>query len=167
MSQSRASSSAARSRRRSAAAARRFCESAWRDALRSWNSGTLAVMPPYDCTDHVKPPNYQQHVRFANWLRAGICDDCVLARSTHLMYPALGTLTDNAYWEVAQLALTLEVWGNPGVSADFATADCAALFNPPAHEKQAVLDKWAPLILRLATMHADDMAALQAQQRKY
>jgi predicted deacylase len=131
------------------------------------HSGTLAMMPPYDCTDHVKPPNYQQHVRFANWLRAGICDDCVLARSTHLMYPALGTLTDYAYWEVAHLALTLEVWGNSALGADFATADCAALFNPPAHEKQAVLDKWAPLILRLATMHADDMAALQAQQQKY
>ena len=141
------------------------------NVLLAVHSGTEALLLPYDASDAVMPPNYQQLVNFAHWLRLGVCteQECLIARAAQLMYSAVGTLTDYHYWwGNADLVVTLEVYGDREAADQLALdqpnpqwltdkAQCRNLFNPRSNvEVQRVLSRWQPAFDRLLFIDRDD-----------
>jgi hypothetical protein len=140
------------------------------DMLLAVHSGTEALFYPYDASTPLSREawNRDDHVRMANWMRSGICDDCIVTRALEVLYPASGTLTD--YWyhhdTNCDISLTLEIYGPPA-GTNTSALTCRQLFAPTdSQEREQLLQRWDGLFERLARIAGENLHSFQAMTRR-
>ena len=129
------------------------------DVLLAVHTGARALLTPYDACA-ASPTNLPRAMQLGRWLRAGVCDDCMLGVSSRLFYRSRGTLTDWAHGVLGvPFVYTLEAWAPASTAA---AASCLTAFSPPplslAHA--AALSQWDLFAERLADMDGDTWATL-------
>lgn len=128
------------------------------DLVIAVHSGTLALLTPYDSCART-PANQPDLMRLGNWLRHGVCAECVLTRSHAALYASSGTFTDYAYHTLGvPFVYTLEMYA----AAVDDLGDCDLAFSPAqrtlAYEE--ALRRWDALPLKLAHVDNDDFTTL-------
>lgn len=127
--------------------------------LLSVHSGIEAFLTPYDRCVYT-PHNYRDHIKLAKWLRRDVCDQCVVARSSRLLYVSEGTMTDYAYHVLnVPLVMTVEIYA--GEETDDVSR-CAQLFSPPENtlSRVMIVRRWRKMMERLINIDGDDFLAL-------
>lgn len=123
------------------------------------HSGLEAFLTPFDACAR-SPINYHDHVKLGKWLRRGVCDQCVVARSPRLLYYSRGTMTDYAYHFLGvPMVFTVEIFEGPEPAT---ASDCTTLFSPPPRTiaYTQTIRRWRNLMTRLLDMASDDYVAL-------
>lgn len=116
------------------------------------------ILLPYDHSAGVRLPGYSTMVRAARKAREAIgCDECMIGRSSLLLYESHGTLMDYALQmgedaDEMRFAYTLEVYGglSPRCEERLRLGDCFCTFNPPEHEVATVARRWSDFARVLA-----------------
>ena len=121
------------------------------------HSGAKKILLPYDQIAEELPPRYGLMVRLAKLARSKTCPECMVGKSSLMLYEVGGTLMDHAIiHRKVPVVYTLEVY-DPGdtdytvTDEDLTAEQCMRWFNPQAGDEYAeVVHQWIDFIVTMA-----------------